>query len=70
MPFDDDNRDPDPIVFVRPAMTIKINTTNDGPAIPPIELPAVSMRRSEVSPAWLALHDAEQNEPKERDQCR
>jgi hypothetical protein len=61
MSFDDDN---DPIVFVREATTIRFTTT-DGELIDAIELPALRLRRSEVSPRWLAMHDAEQEAPDE-----
>lgn len=61
MSFDDDNRD-DPIVFTREATRIRIETF-DGEHIQTIELPALSIRRSEASPEWLAMRDAEQAAP-------
>lgn len=54
--------DKDPVVFVRPATTIAFTVPEGEKPIPPIELPEVRIRRSEASPAWLALHDAEQAE--------
>lgn len=62
VPYDDDLRDPDPVVFERDAATIKLTGPN-GEVAESIELPPVAKRRSEVSPAWLALHEAEQNKP-------
>jgi hypothetical protein len=60
MSFDDDNRD-DPVLFTRDAMCIVVTCT-DGSHIQTIDLPALQMRRSEVDPTWLELHDAEQKE--------
>lgn len=58
--WDDDNRD-DPVVFTREATQIVISDFH-GNVLETIDLPELSMRRSEVSPEWLAAHDAEQEE--------
>lgn len=56
MSFEDEE---DPVLFERPESQIVI-TTCGGEVIDTIDLPALALRRSEVSPAWLALYDAEQ----------
>jgi hypothetical protein len=58
--FDHDNRD-DPIVHEHGPITIRITCAGTGEEIQRIEIPAVRKRRSEVNPAWLAMHDAEQS---------
>jgi hypothetical protein len=63
-PYDIDVADT-AIVFERPAVTIRI-TGPDDDQIERIELPPVTMTRAEareISPAWLAAHDAEEREP-------
>jgi len=57
--FDDDVRDAP--FYIRPAATIEITCT-DGTHVQTIELPELKLTRDQVSPAWLAAHDAEQAE--------
>jgi hypothetical protein len=61
MSFDDDNRD-DPVVFRRAAGRIVARLIDDEQPAIVIDVPALSMRRSEVDPTWLALHDREREE--------
>lgn len=69
MPFDDDNRgkpfqaDPE-YVFTRPPTQIVV-TGPDGQSLPTLELPALQLTREQVSPEWLALHDAQRKEKRE-----
>ena len=52
------DKDPNEIVFDQPAVSIRVEST-DGEHIETIEVPARRMTRAEVSPEWLAMHDAE-----------
>ena len=49
-------------VFTRPATQIVV-TGPDDEILQTIDLPELKLTREEVSPAWLAMHDAEQKEP-------
>lgn len=56
-----DFRDEDPVVFTRDAGAIRIKLTDgEQPSEIVIPIPALALRRSEVSPEWLALHDSEE----------
>ena len=65
--FDEDNRgkpfeaDPE-YVLIQPAVTITVTCSDPSVTDPPIvlEFPERKLTREQVSPAWLALHDAEQ----------
>jgi hypothetical protein len=61
-PFDLDVLDAD---FRRPAVTIRITNMATGEKLDTIELPELTIPASEISPEWLALHDAEQAKPDE-----
>jgi hypothetical protein len=63
--FSDDLSE-DPVVFTREATQI-VFSGPDGEVIETIDLPALSIRRSEVCPEWLALHDREREE--QEDPC-
>jgi hypothetical protein len=56
MSFQDDCDD-DPIVFTREHTQIVITCT-DGSHVQTIDLPALTIRRSEASPEWLAAEEA------------
>lgn len=62
MSFDDDNRDA-PFVFTRPATQIVVRGPDDE-ILQTIDLPELKLTRDEVSPDWLRLHDAEQEQGK------
>jgi hypothetical protein len=61
--FDEDNRgkpfqaDPE-YVFTRPAVQIVVTGPNDE-TLQTLDLPALNLTREQVSPEWLAMHDAE-----------
>lgn len=57
-----DERNPEPeFVVDTPAARITV-TGPDGEVVQVIEIPERKYTRAEVSPAWLAAHDAEQRE--------
>ena len=64
--FDEDSRgkpfeaDPE-YVFTRPAVRVVVTGPN-GESLQAIDLPALQLTREQVSPEWLTLHDAEQEE--------
>lgn len=60
MSFQDDC-EYDPVVVDTEAARIVVSGP-DGEVIQVIDVPARKMRRSEVSPEWLALYDAELKE--------
>lgn len=51
----------DPVIFTREATQIVI-TLFDGTPVDTIDLPEVTLRRSEVDPTWLAAREAKQLE--------
>lgn len=64
MPWDLDVADKSEFVFTRPAAQIVVTCSDPSVTDPPIviELPALNLTREQVSPEWLAMHDAEQKE--------
>lgn len=62
--FDEDNRgkpfeaDPD-YVFHRPALRVVVSGPGDE-HLQTLDLPELKLTREQVSPEWLAMHDAEQ----------